>query len=391
VSIGAFGISRAVLHSAARVQSPYSMKAFSRRLIDWQKVHGRHDLPWQGTRDPYRLWLSEVMLQQTQVTTVIPYYERFLARFPDVAALAAADPGEVMRLWSGLGYYARARNLHGAARRVAQDHGGRFPVDLESVAALPGIGRSSAAAIVAFATGEPHAILDGNVKRVLARHAGVEGAADRAAVIVRLWAEAEARLPKRDVEAYSQGLMDLGATLCTRTAPACDRCPVRADCVARREGRTDELPGRKAARATKRRRAGWLVAIAGGAVLLEKRPAKGVWGGLWSVPEMAHDADPGEACATLGFTARAIQALPVLTHAFTHFTLEATPWLVRVRRPARLPADRERQWLDLDEAPEAALPAPVKRLLATLPAAARRSVASRAGSGAGSRAARRRP
>jgi A/G-specific adenine glycosylase len=367
------------------------MKAFSRRLIDWQKVHGRHDLPWQGTRDPYRLWLSEIMLQQTQVTTVVPYYERFLARFPDVATLAAADPGEVMRLWSGLGYYARARNLHGAACQVVRDHGGRFPLDVESVAALPGIGRSTAAAIVAFATGEPHAILDGNVKRVLARHAGVEGAADRAPVIVRLWAEAQARLPKRDVEAYTQGLMDLGATLCTRIAPACDRCPVRADCVARREGRTDVLPGRKAARVAKRRRAAWLVAISGGAVLLERRPARGIWGGLWSVPELAHDDDPGEACAALGLAAGAARALPVVTHAFTHFTLEAAPWLVKVRRTARLPADREWQWLDLDEASEAALPAPVKRLLATLPGAARRSGAARAGSGAGSRAARRRP
>jgi A/G-specific adenine glycosylase len=274
---------------------------------------------------------------------------------------------------------------------VTQEHGGRFPLDVESVAALPGIGRSTAAAIVAFATGEPHAILDGNVKRVLARHAGVEGAADRATVIARLWAEAEARLPTRDVEAYTQGLMDLGATLCTRTAPACDRCPVRADCVARREGRTDELPGRKATRVAGRRRAAWLVAIAGGAVLLEKRPAPGIWGGLWSVPELAHDADPGEACAALGLAGRAAQALPALTHAFTHFTLEATPWLVRVRRPARLPADRERQWLDLDDVDDAALPAPVKRLLATLPAGARRSGAARAGSGAGSRAARRRP
>jgi A/G-specific adenine glycosylase len=367
------------------------VKAFSRRLVDWQNVHGRHDLPWQGTRDPYRLWLSEIMLQQTQVSTVIPYYRRFLARFPDVASLAAADEGEVMRLWSGLGYYARARNLHRAANCVTREHGGRFPLEIESVAALPGIGRSTAAAIVAFATGEPHAILDGNVKRVIARHAGIAGAADRASVIDRLWAEAEARLPKRDVERYTQGLMDLGATLCTRTAPACDRCPVRADCVARREGRTDELPGRKAARVVKRRRARWLVAIAGGAVLVEKRPAGGVWGGLWSVPELAPGADPGDACANLGISARAAQALPVLTHAFTHFTLEATPWLVKVRRPARLPADRERRWLDLDEAPEAALPAPVKRLLAALPVAARRSAAVREGSGAGSRAARRRP
>ncbi len=367
------------------------MKAFSRRLIDWQKTHGRHDLPWQGTRDPYRIWLSEIMLQQTQVATVIPYYERFLARFPDVATLACAEPGEVMRLWSGLGYYARARNLHGAARRIAEAHGGRFPLEIEAVSSLPGIGRSTAAAIVAFATGESHAILDGNVKRVLARHAGIEGAVDRAAVIARLWAEAGARLPKKDVEAYTQGLMDLGATLCTRGAPACERCPVRADCVARIEGRVDELPGRKPARVTKHRLVAWLVAFAGDAVLLEKRPAPGIWGGLWSFPELDDGADAGDACARLGLAVAGVKALPVVTHAFTHFTLQATPWVVTTRRPSRLPADRERQWLRLDDVMDGALPAPVKRWLAALPKEVRRSGAARAGTGAGSRAARRRP
>jgi len=382
--------SRAVLHSRALVQSPYNVKAFSRRVIDWQRVHGRRGLPWQGTRDPYRLWLSEIMLQQTQVATVIPYYERFLARFPDVAALAAADPDEVMRLWSGLGYYARARNLHGAARRVAEAHGGRFPRSVDAVAELPGIGRSTAAAIVAFATGEPHAILDGNVKRVLARHAGIDGAVDRAAVIARLWDVAQSRLPRRDVEAYTQGLMDLGATLCARTAPACGRCPVRADCVARREGRTDELPGRKAARPARLRRAVWLVVVTGGKVLLEKRPAPGIWGGLWSFPAFAEGADPGEACASLGIAPATIRPLPILTHAFTHFTLEAAPFRVGVRRAPRLAGDVERQWLGLGDAQEAALPAPVKRLLGALVPDARRSGAARAGTGAGSRAGPRR-
>jgi A/G-specific adenine glycosylase len=368
------------------------VKAFSRRLIEWQKAHGRHDLPWQGTRDPYRLWLSEIMLQQTQVATVIPYYERFLARFPDILSLARADDGEVMRLWSGLGYYARARNLHGAARQVADMHGGHFPLSIEAVSALPGIGRSTAAAIVAFATGEAHAILDGNVKRVLARHAGIEGGVDRAPVIARLWSEAEARLPKRDVEAYTQALMDLGATLCTRTEPACDRCPVRADCVARREGRVDELPGRKAARAARERVATWLVVLAGDAVLVEMRPSPGIWGGLWSLPECEGRADPREALATRGLATGEPRALPVVTHPFTHFTLQATPWLAKARSRAVLPADRESRWLALAEAPEAALPAPVKRLLAALPrSAVRRSGAARPGSGAGSKGARRRP
>lgn len=366
------------------------MKAFSRRLVQWQERHGRHGLPWQGTRDPYRLWLSEIMLQQTQVATVIPYYERFLARFPDVGALAAADPGEVLRLWAGLGYYARARNLHEAARRVAAEHGGRFPRDIESVSALPGIGPSTAAAIVAFATGEPHAILDGNVKRVLARHAGIAGAIDRADVIRRLWEEARARLPATRVEAYTQGLMDLGATVCTRTRPDCPRCPVNADCVARLEARTAELPGRKAARAPSRREARWLVVLAGGAVLLEKRDARGVWGGLWSLPEIPEGAGPLEALAALGGKAKAASRLEPVTHAFTHFTLEATPHRIRVARRFEPAAGRERTWLPLAEAGEAALPAPVKRLLEALAAAPRRSGAAREGIGAGSRGAPRR-
>lgn len=366
------------------------MKAFSRRVVDWQKRHGRHGLPWQGTRDPYRLWLSEIMLQQTQVSTAMPYYERFLARFPDVEALAGADAGEVMRLWAGLGYYARARNLHEAARRVVAEHGGRFPLGIADVAALPGIGRSTAAAIVAFATGEPHAILDGNVKRVLARHAGIEGAADRADVLRRLWAEAEARLPARDVEAYTQGLMDLGATVCTRAAPACDRCPVRADCVAHRDDRTDELPGRKAAREAGRREAAWLVVTARGAVLVERREAAGIWGGLWSLPEIAPGTGPLEALAGLGGKGRTSKALDPVVHAFTHFTLVAMPHLVRLARPFQLAPGRERAWLPLGEAAEAALPAPVKRLLVGVAGEATRSGAARAGTGAGSRGGRRR-
>jgi len=383
--------SRAVLHSRARSQSPYNVKAFSRRVIDWQKVHGRHGLPWQGTRDPYRLWLSEIMLQQTQVATVVPFYERFLARFPDVAALAEADADEVMRLWSGLGYYARARNLHGAARRVVETHGGRFPLQVDAVADLPGIGRSTAAAIVAFATGEPHAILDGNVKRVLARHAGIAGPVDSSAVIARLWGTAQSRLPRRDVEAYTQGLMDLGSTLCSRTSPDCGRCPVRADCVARREGRTDELPGPKAARAAKLRRAVWLVVIAGGRVLLELRPAPGIWGGLWSLPEVPVGTDPAKRVRRdYGLRVEAVEDLEPFRHAFTHFTLAVRPWLVRARGGLAQAREPVAMWLALQDAQDAGLPAPVKRLLARLPgAAATPGAPARAGSGAGPKAGRR--
>ena len=218
---------------------------FSPRIVAWQRLRGRHDLPWQNTRDPYRIWLSEIMLQQTQVATVIPYYERFLARFPDVAALAAAAQEDVMPYWAGLGYYARARNLHRCAQEIARDWQGRFPPTAEAIATLPGIGRSTAAAIAAFAYGERSPILDGNVKRVFTRHFGIAGDPSKREVEQRLWALADTQVevaPDLDMAAYTQGLMDLGATLCTRGKPACDKCPVADTCVARREGRQAELP-----------------------------------------------------------------------------------------------------------------------------------------------------
>ena len=220
---------------------------FSPRIVAWQRLHGRHDLPWQNTRDPYRIWLSEIMLQQTQVATVIPYYERFLARFPDVAALAAAAQEDVMPYWAGLGYYARARNLHRCAQEIARDWQGRFPPTAEAIATLPGIGCSTAAAIAAFAYGERSPILDGNVKRVFTRHFGIAGDPSKREVEQRLWALADTQVevaPDLDMAAYTQGLMDLGATLCTRGKPACDKCPVADTCVARREGRQAELPTR---------------------------------------------------------------------------------------------------------------------------------------------------
>ncbi|HVL55913.1 MAG TPA: A/G-specific adenine glycosylase, partial [Burkholderiaceae bacterium] len=212
------------------------------RLIRWQRQAGRHDLPWQGSRDPYRIWVSEIMLQQTQVATVAPYYRRFTARFPDLAALAAAPLEHVLACWSGLGYYARARNLHACARVLVERHGGCWPGSAAQLAQLPGVGRSTAAAIAAFAYGERAAILDGNVRRVLCRHFGVEGVAGSAALERALWRLAERELPERDVDVYTQALMDLGATVCLRAAPRCDVCPVAADCVAHREQRTAELP-----------------------------------------------------------------------------------------------------------------------------------------------------
>lgn len=341
--------------------------SFASRVIAWQRVSGRHDLPWQGTRDAYRLWLSEVMLQQTQVATVIPYYERFLERFPEVNALAAANDEAVMRLWSGLGYYARARNLLKAAREVASHHGGSFPTDIVSVAALPGVGPSTAAAIVAFATGEPHAILDGNVKRVLARHFGVAGAIDSKKTVDELWAVARAQLPRSAIEPYTQGLMDIGATVCTRIRPSCDRCPVSDTCVAKRENRIAELPGRKAPRASPLREIALFVAISKGEVLLERRPPTGIWGGLWSLPEAAQATTPARwVKQRIGLSLVSADALPPFVHAFTHYRLAITPWLVRVGRKARAEDPASTVWLPLAEVRGAALPAPVKKLLLSL-------------------------
>src|SRR5690242_1085945 len=249
--------------------------AFAESVVAWQRAHGRHGLPWQGTRDPYRVWLSEVMLQQTQVATVIPYYERFLARFPDVRSLARASEEEVLRLWSGLGYYARGRNLHRAAKQVAKDG---FPRSAEAIQRLPGVGRSTAAAIAVFAFGERAAILDGNVKRVLARCFGIGDEE-------RLWERAEAELPLRDIEAYTQALMDLGATVCTRLAPACGRCPVAASCEAHRRGWQARLPAKRARAPLPQRAVVWVVQRCGDRLLVERRPSRGIWGGLWCFPE----------------------------------------------------------------------------------------------------------
>ena len=370
---------------------PPRTPSFATRIKAWQRRHGRHDLPWQGTRDPYRLWVSEIMLQQTQVATVIPYYERFLARFPDVATLAAADADEVLRLWSGLGYYARARNLHRAAQAIVERHAGRFPLDVDDAQALAGIGRSTAAAIVAFATGERHAILDGNVKRVLARCFGVEGAVDSAPVLARLWALSESLVPARGVEEYTQGLMDLGATVCTRTRPACEACPLASDCVARREGATDRLPGRKSSRPAREREVAMLVIVSRGEVLVEKRPAAGIWGGLWSLPEVPVGIDPARRVRRdYGLRVEAVEELEPFRHAFTHFTLAVRPWLVRAKGDLAQAREPGAMWLALQDAQDAGLPAPVKRLLARLPgAAASPGAPARAGSGAGPKAGRR--
>ena len=333
------------------------MAAFAQKLVLWQRRDGRHGLPWQGTRDPYRIWLAEIMLQQTQVAAVIPYYERFLARFPDVSALAAASEDEVLRLWSGLGYYARGRNLRNAARIVAQRGG--FPDSAEGLAELPGVGPSTAAAIAAFAFGRREAILDGNVKRVLARCFAVEGEQAQ-------WTLARTLLPARAIESYTQAIMDLGATVCTRANPACDRCPVAAQCVALRENRVAELPSPRKRKPLPLRRATWLVLQHQGAVLLERRPSSGIWGGLWVFPE-GPSADVGPYCRkTFATEIRDARKMPLIEHGFTHFRLNIRPIRCRVRRLLPRAESPGLIWLDLEDAVRAAVPAPVKTLLSGL-------------------------
>jgi A/G-specific adenine glycosylase len=347
--------------------SAAALPSFSSRIVSWQERHGRHDLPWQRTRDPYRIWLSEVMLQQTQVATVIPYYERFLARFPTVRELGAAGEDDVLALWSGLGYYARARNLLRAAREVCARRDGVFPAAFAALANLPGIGRSTAGAIAAFASGERRAILDANVRRVLARHAGIEGDLSRSAALATLWNEAEARLPEERIESYTQGLMDLGSAVCLPREPQCLLCPVRDDCEARMSGRTSEIPGKKARGEKRRRGVAMLVVLASGDVLLEKRPPSGIWGGLWSLPEAELAMAPAEALARdWGIEAVDVAPLAPFEHAFTHFTLEVTPWRIRARRAQRLAEGKPGTWLALAELDGAALPSPVRRLLRSL-------------------------
>lgn len=344
---------------------------FAPRVTRWQREHGRHGLPWQQTRDAYRIWLSEVMLQQTQVATVLGYYARFLVRFPSVGALAAEREEAVLELWSGLGYYARARNLHRAARSVVERHAGVFPTTFDALAALPGIGRSTAAAIAAFASGEARAILDGNVRRVIARHAGIGGDPSSAAVLARLWEEAEARVPANGIEEYTQGMMDLGASVCVQRDPRCPLCPVGGDCVALIEGRVAELPGRKARAPRPQRRIAMLVVLAHGEVLLEKRPSPGIWGGLWSLPEADVAQQPGEFLRReWGIEARTVAPLEPFVHAFTHYSLAVTPWRIEARGTGAPSRGRRAAWMALADADGAALPSPVRRLLRSVAAGA---------------------
>ncbi|MEO7494340.1 MAG: A/G-specific adenine glycosylase [Massilia sp.] len=351
-------------------ESALADPAFSSAVIGWQQLHGRHALPWQNTRVAYRIWLSEIMLQQTQVSAVLGYYARFLTRFPTLADLAAAPSEDVMACWSGLGYYTRARNLHACAKRVVADYDGVFPSDPALLAELPGIGRSTAAAIAAFSSGRRAAILDGNVKRVFARVFGIDQYPGVKPVEDALWRRAEALLPDTGIEAYTQGLMDLGATLCTRSSPDCARCPLAPRCVALATGRTAELPVRKPKKAIPEKRATMLVIVEGGQVLLEQRIDSGIWGGLMSLPEVgghvadvAGDVQVQDAAACFG-AVEEMQTLLPLVHVFTHYKLHIQP--VRITLAARGAAVSGHLWWDLAAIEQAPLPAPVKKLLAEL-------------------------
>ncbi|WP_423709009.1 A/G-specific adenine glycosylase [Undibacterium sp. WLX3042] len=359
---------------------------FSATVIRWQKQHGRHGLPWQQSRDAYRVWLSEIMLQQTQVSAVIPYYQKFLQSFPTVSDLAAAPAEAVMAHWSGLGYYTRARNLHQCAKQVVEKYQGQFPVDQTLLEQLPGIGRSTAAAITAFSYGTVAAILDGNVKRVFARVFGIAGYPGSKVIEDSMWQRALALLPDEGIESYTQGLMDLGATLCTRSSPACGRCPLQARCVAFAEGRTAELPTRKPKKLAKEKRAVMLLLLDQNRVLLERRPDSGIWGGLLSLPEVdgmqpyvRTEEDTGDTAAVFSVMTPALLALtarfgkveirrelPVIEHVFTHFRLHIHTVLAELSQHAPQVAENSYVWLDLQQAAEAGVPAPIKTLLQSL-------------------------
>jgi A/G-specific adenine glycosylase len=326
----------------------------AQRLLPWFDAHGRKELPWQRDRTPYRVWISEIMLQQTQVETVKPYFERFTARFPDVAALAAAPLDHVLGLWSGLGYYARARNLHRAAREIVACHGGELPQTLEPLLALPGIGRSTAGAILALAHNRRHPILDGNARRVLARVFLVDEPG---------WDLAQACTPHARAAAYTQAIMDLGATVCVRAHPACGTCPLRACCGAYAANRVAELPARRRRAPRAQRRAHMVLVLSAGHVFLEQRPPQGIWGGLWAPPEFA-DEDTARAWATARFgVASGPRRLPVLRHAFTHFDLDIEPWVLALPAPPGRAAEDPGRWHELGALDAVGLPAPVARLL----------------------------
>ena len=344
------------------------MEKFSEAILIWFAANGRKDLPWQQNPTPYRVWISEIMLQQTQVATVIPYYLRFMESFPDANRLADADIDDVLHHWSGLGYYARARNLHKAATIIRDQFDGEFPATFDDVVALPGIGRSTAGAILGLSRDERHPILDGNVKRVLARYHAVEGWPGTTEVSRRLWQYAEQHTPAVEIAAYTQAVMDLGATICTRTAPRCGDCPVAGNCESHALGREMDFPGRRAKKAKPLKKTQMILVHADEAVILERRPPSGIWGGLWSFPEIGLEEDAAVWCERrLDATLVKLQRWSTLRHSFTHYDLDIDPVAVRVHKQSSTVADNiDRIWYELNSPQQVGLAAPVAELIKKL-------------------------
>ncbi|WP_137165615.1 A/G-specific adenine glycosylase [Salinimonas lutimaris] len=340
--------------------------SFSDQVLAWYDLHGRKHLPWQQDVTPYRVWVSEIMLQQTQVTTVIPYFEKFMSSFPDVQALARAHTDDVLHHWTGLGYYARARNLHKAAIIIAQQYKGEFPGSLDEVMALPGIGRSTAGAVLSLSRGERHPILDGNVKRVLARYYAVEGWPGQKAVENALWQFAEANTPARRCGNYTQAMMDLGAMICTRSKPACDSCPLQQGCLAYAQGRQSEFPGKKPKKAIPERKVNMMVFMEGNSILLQQRPSQGLWGGLFGFIESQEPAE--DVARERGLDDFQITSLAPFRHTFSHFHLDISPFVVFNGKmtSTRVRQEASQRWFALHEPIEVGLAAPTKKIIEQL-------------------------
>ena len=356
------------------------MSNFVQRLCAWQRVHGRHDLPWQ-TQDPYKVWLSEIMLQQTQVATVISYYKRFLERFPTIFDLAKAEQNEVMSYWAGLGYYARARNLHRCAQIVVENYEGIFPQRFEDIVALPGIGRSTAHAIMAFCYGAHTPIMDGNVKRVFTRYFGIKGVTSTAAVDRQLWQQAVDTLTEAlndevtavDMACYTQALMDFGSLVCTRSKPQCDDCPIQSNCYAKKHNLQQELPTRKARKTTPTRRTVMLLLVQDNKILLEQRPQEGIWGGLLSLPEFSDQEELLSYLQSQGVefsTKKDLIKMAAFEHIFSHFKLHIQPFLYQTKKPQELQQlSPNKSYYSLSDWQNLPIPKPVNTLLDTITAA----------------------
>ena len=345
-----------------------AQRTFAESLLEWFDTHGRHDLPWQKNLNAYSVWVSEIMLQQTQVATVIPYFEEFMKRFPNVEVLADSSLDDVLAHWSGLGYYARARNMHKAAIIVCDQFNAEMPDDFDSLTDLPGIGRSTAGAILSIAFGRRHPILDGNVKRVLTRRAGIEQWPGKSAVMKQLWEFADELTPNARVAEYTQAIMDLGATLCSRARPLCMHCPVSHGCRARIDGTQDRIPARKPKVSKPRRSVRMLVLQdESGAVLLEKRPPTGIWAGLYSLPELPEDASVAVwSREYIGVQIDAERPLDKISHSFTHFDLDIEPLLAQLGDPCQTMEEGKRLWYKPGRSRRPGMPAPVSRLLESL-------------------------